>query len=159
MLNILKNVFQLIAPVDGQTISLSKVPNEIFALKVAGDGIAIDSTGDIVSSPIDGKVAVVFETNHAFVVVNKQGVECLVHIGIDTIELNGTGFHRLVNEGDDVKSGDPIINIDRDIILEHGYSLITPVIITNTEKIKKLDCFEDIEVKCGQDIILTYKIN
>lgn len=158
MLNVLKSYFELVAPVDGQVIDLAEVPSRVFALKVAGDGIAIDSTGDIIVAPIDGKVAVIFETNHAFVIIDKEGIECLVHIGIDTIELNGSGFHKLVNEGDFVKAGEPIIKIDRDIILEAGYSLIMPVIITNVERIKKFDCFENKKVKCGKDIILKYKL-
>lgn len=155
----LKNTFKLAAPVDGKVIDLSKVPDEVFSKRLAGDGIAIDSSGDIIAAPADGFLKVIFETNHAFALVLENGVEILVHIGIDTVDLNGCGLERIAEEGRKVKKGEPIVKIDRKAIIEKGCSLITPVLITNMNIIDEINFSLDKDVKAGIDDIITYKIN
>lgn len=158
MLDFIKKSYKLLAPIDGKVMDLSKVPDDIFAEKMAGDGIAIEADGDIVVAPADGEVTLIFKTNHAFGLLLDNGVEVLVHVGLDTVSLCGEGFQRLTEEGKRVKAGDPILKIDRSYINERSCSFITPVLITNVEEV----CFTELNigknVKAGKDTILKYKL-
>lgn len=149
---------KLVAPITGKTIDLSKVPDKVFAEKLAGDGIAIDPTGDLIVAPADGELTLVFETLHAFAVTLDNGAELLIHIGIDTVSLNGEGFQQLVEAGSMVKAGTPIIKIDRDFILNKGFSLVTPVLVTNMDIVKELKANVDKDVIAGQDEIINFSI-
>ncbi|MBP2033505.1 PTS system glucose-specific IIA component [Clostridium algifaecis] len=160
MINFLKRSFQLRAPVDGEIVDLSEVPDEIFANKIAGDGVAIKPTGDTIVAPANGMLSVIFNTNHAFGMVLENGAEIMVHIGIDTVELHGEGFERLAQQGTKVKMGDPIIKVDRNFIEGRGYSLITPMIITNLDIIKYIEYSKlNSNVKSSKDPVIFYKIN
>ncbi|AJA46223.1 glucose-specific phosphotransferase enzyme IIA component [Clostridium pasteurianum DSM 525 = ATCC 6013] len=158
MLNIFRDTFQVMSPVNGNIVNLTNVPDRMFSEEIVGKGIAVDPLEDIIRSPIDGKIKLIFDTNHAFVVTSKKGIELLVHIGIDTIELNGEGFKRLVKEGDFVKTGDPIIKINRQEIVNKGYKLTTLVVITNLENVKDVICTRDTCVFGSKNFIMTYKI-
>lgn len=158
MFSFLKRNFKLIAPIDGNVISLDKVPDEIFSQKMAGDGVAIESIGDLVVAPADGDLTFIFKTNHAFGLSLDNGVELLIHVGIDTVNLAGEGFERLVCEGQSVKAGEPIIRIKRDFILERGCSLISPILITNVDSVNISNRIIDKHVKAGKDTILEYKM-
>lgn len=158
MFGFLRKGYKLLAPVDGKVIELSEVPDQVFAQKMAGDGIAIESTGSIVVAPCDGMLTMIFKTNHAFGITMDNGLELLVHIGIDTVALEGAGFERLASEGQFVKAGEPIIKVNREEILEKGYSLITPVLITNVDNVKELEGNVGAEVKAGQDEVLNFKV-
>ena len=116
MLDFFKRTFKLVAPVSGRVMDLSEVPDEIFADKMVGEGIAIEATDDLVVAPADGEITLIFKTNHAFGMILDNDVEVLVHIGLDTISLGGAGFKRLVAEGERVKAGDPILKVDREYI-------------------------------------------
>lgn len=157
MFGFLKKSYKLVAPIDGKAVDLSEVPDQVFAERMAGDGIAIESTGDTIVAPVDGKIGMIFKTNHAFGIITGNGVEILVHIGLDTVALEGEGFERIAEEGQDVKAGDPIIKIERQKIVSKGYSLITPVLITNPDNVKELTANIGAEVRAGRDEILTYK--
>ncbi len=157
MFGFLKKELKLIAPIDGNTIALSNVPDPVFSQKMAGDGTAIDSTGDIVVAPCDGELTLIFKTNHAFAMSLDNGIELLVHIGIDTVSLNGEGFERLIEPGQTVKAGTPIIKINRQIIKEKNLSLITPVLITNPDSVKSIKPIINERVTAGNDIIIIYK--
>ena len=133
-----------------------QVPDKVFAEKMVGDGLAIDTVGSIITAPSDGTLTLIFKTNHAFGMTLKDGVELMVHIGIDTVKLDGAGFERLCKQGDFVKAGTPVIKLDRDFILSKGYSLITPVLITNMDKIKNIEPVINKDVKAGEDIIMEY---
>lgn len=122
-----------------------------------GDGVAIQPTDGLVVSPCKGKVVQIFPTNHAVGIETKQGFDLLIHLGIDTVELKGKGFERLVEEGQDVEVGTPLIKMDLDIVAEEGKSTITPVIITTMDKIVKMDMTTGA-VRAGKDIILKLKI-
>ncbi|MCH5139043.1 PTS glucose transporter subunit IIA, partial [Clostridiaceae bacterium UIB06] len=149
----------LLAPVSGKVIPLAEVPDHIFAKKIAGDGVGIDSTGEIVAAPADGVIVFIFNTNHAFAMVLENEIELLVHIGIDTIELNGTGFKRLIEEGTNVKAGEPIIKVDREFITQKGYSLITLVLITNPNRLKEINYNTDIIAELGKDQVIYYEVD
>ncbi|MDR3595405.1 PTS glucose transporter subunit IIA [Clostridium sp.] len=152
-----KSDLALIAPADGRAIDLSKVPDPVFAQKMAGDGIAIDTTGDTIVAPADGIVSLIFKTKHAFAISLDNGIELLVHIGIDTVSLNGEGFEKLVEEGTSVKAGTPIIKINRDYILEKGFSLITPVLVTNPDVVSEVVPLVDKDVTAGNDEVAICK--
>lgn len=157
MFSFLKTKTKLVAPINGKVIELSQVPDQVFAQKMAGDGVAIDSTGEIIVSPCDGTLTLIFKTNHAFGITLDSGIEILVHIGIDTVDLKGVGFERLAEEGQRIKAGDPVIKINREEIITKGYSLITPVLVTDVKKINDLKVNTGIEVKAGNDVILSFK--
>lgn len=155
-MDFLKKNYEVIAPVSGKILDLSEVPDEIFSKKIAGDGAAIDVTGDIIVAPADGELTLVFKTCHAFALTLDNGVEVLVHIGIDTVELKGEGFKLLVEERKKVKKGEPIIKIDKEFIEGKGYSLITPVLITNSDRVKDINCTVGQDVEAGKDSIYKY---
>lgn len=158
MFGFFKKSFKIVAPMDGKVINLSKVPDEVFSQRLVGDGVAIDSTGDTIVSPANGILKIIFKTNHAFAVVLENGAEILVHIGLDTVELDGYGFERVAEEGKKVKAGDPIIKINRQAIEEKGCSLITPVLITNMEIVDELNFNLNKAVRAGVDVVVTYKM-
>jgi len=139
-------------------IDLELVPDPVFAKKVVGDGVAIDELdGDIACAPIDGTIVLIFRTNHAFAIKTKDGIEILVHIGIDTVELGGEGFERLLEEGTVVKAGDPVIRFNQAVIKNSGRSLVSPVIITTPEQISKMSVNAVGKVTAGQEVIFSFK--
>ena len=104
---------KIFAPLNGKIVPVEEVPDAVFAEKMVGDGIAIEpSGGDLILAPIDGKVEKIFDTNHAFSIVTDSGIELFVHFGIDTVQLEGKGFERLVEEGKTVITPVRISNID-----------------------------------------------
>ena len=127
------------SPLDGKIIPIEDVPDPVFADKVVGDGIAIDPSGSLVVAPCDGTIGKIFETNHAFSMETASGVELFVHFGIDTVELKGEGFKRIAAEGQSVKTGDPVIEVDLELLREKAKSVITPVVISNMDDVEKLE--------------------
>lgn len=158
MFEFLRRSYKLAAPISGTVMNLSEVPDEIFAKKMAGDGFAIKATGDMVVAPGDGEISLIFKTNHAFGMVLDSGMQILVHIGLDTLGLEGMGFECIAEEGQKVKVGDPIIKLNRELILDRRCSLITPVLIDDMDIVKSLDLKVGLEAKAGKDIVLEYKI-
>lgn len=111
-----KTVESLVSPITGDVVALEQVPDEAFASKAVGDGIAVKPTSNIVVAPAAGTVVKIFNTNHAFCLETNNGAEIVVHMGIDTVALEGKGFKRLVEEGTDVKAGEPILEMDLDFL-------------------------------------------
>lgn len=146
---------KLVAAVSGKVLPLSEVPDPVFAQKMAGDGIAIDPTDDVVVAPADGELSLVFNTKHAFAMTLENGAELLVHIGVDTVSLEGQGFEQLVEAGTKVTAGTPIMKIDREFIKSKGLSLMTPVLITNPD-LFELKTFENIDGVAGETTILEF---
>ena len=128
----------LYAPVTGKKIALEDVPDKVFASKMMGDGVAFQFDGNTIYAPCDGKIVMIANTLHAFgmeLAIGMKldnGYELLIHFGTDTVNLNGKGFKKLVEQGDKVKKGTPIIEIDRSVMEEHHIDLTMPMIITNT---------------------------
>lgn len=148
----------LVAVATGDLIPLSEVPDPVFAQKLAGDGAAIMIKGDTIVAPADGELSLVFKTKHAFAMTLDNGLELLVHIGVDTVGLNGEGFEQLVEQGVKVKAGTPIIKIDREFILSKGLSLATPVLITNVDSAKSVTPVESGSVVAGENIVVNFEV-
>ncbi|WP_428910652.1 glucose-specific PTS transporter subunit IIBC [Niallia sp. Krafla_26] len=120
-----------VAPIKGVLKPITEVPDQVFAGKLMGDGFAIlPSEGKIVS-PVDGKIINLFPTKHAIGILSNSGHEILIHVGIDTVKLNGQGFEALVAEGDQIVIGQPLLKVDLDVIKDQVPSLITPIVFTN----------------------------
>ena len=135
------------APISGKCIALEDINDGMFSEKMLGDGVAIDATGDIAYAPCDGVISVIVASKHAFGMQLPNGVELLVHIGLETVALDGEGFTVLVNENDEVKQGTPIIKIDRAFMESKGISLITPIIIVGEDQWELKKC------AIGKDVI------
>ncbi len=130
---------QVLSPMNGEIIEMTEVPDPAFSQKMLGDGFAVKPTDGSVKAPVSGKLVQIFPTNHAFAVVTDEGLEVLVHIGIDTVELKGDGFKRITEPGGEVKAGDVIVEVDLAYLEEKGKPSVTPVVFTNGEKIKAVN--------------------
>lgn len=135
------------SPIEGNAISLEKVNDGVFSEGMLGKGIAIEPSVGRAVSPINGVVSTVFETKHAIGLTSDDGVEILIHIGIDTVKLNGQNFNTHVKAGDEVKVGDILVEFDIEKIKEAGYPIVTPVIITNTDSYENIETLVDGSVK------------
>ena len=120
------------SPLNGKVIELSKVNDSTFSNEILGKGIAIIPEEGVVYAPFDGKIDVFFQTGHAIGLVNNEGTEVLIHVGIDTVNLNGEFFHPQKQSGDEIKKGEVLLKFDIDKIKDAGYDIVTPVIISNT---------------------------
>ncbi|QLK60419.1 PTS N-acetyl glucosamine transporter subunit IIABC [Enterobacteriaceae bacterium Kacie_13] len=123
----------LVSPVTGDVVALDQVPDEAFASKAVGDGVAIRPTGKTVVSPAAGTIVKIFNTNHAFCLETVSSAEIVVHMGIDTVTLNGQGFTRLVEEGATVTAGQPVLELDLDYLNANARSMISPVVVSNID--------------------------
>ncbi len=142
------------APLTGEIVPIEDVPDPVFADKVVGDGIAINPTGNRMVAPCDGTIGKIFETNHAFSMETASGVELFVHFGIDTVELKGEGFKRVASEGQDIKAGETVIEVDLEFLREKAKSIITPVVISNMDDVASLEKATG-SVAEGNDALLT----
>ena len=132
------------APVKGKPVPLSSVNDPTFAEEIVGKGAAVVPEDGNFVSPVKGTVQTVFGTRHAIGIVSDTGVELLIHVGLDTVNLNGKYYEALVKDDDAVEVGTPILKVNLEGIKSEGYDIITPVIVTNT-----MDCGEVIAVSEG----------
>ena len=146
------------APISGKAIPLSEVPDQVFSEKLAGDGIAIIIEGDTVVAPADGEVTLVFKTKHAIAMTLDNGLELLIHVGLDTVSLEGEGFEQLIEQGTRVKAGTPLLKLNKDVILSKGLSLATPVLITNVDAAKSITPVESGEVVAGETVVVKFEV-
>lgn len=126
------------SPMQGKLLPLTDVPDATFAQGMIGPGVGFEPTGNTVVAPFDGTVVNLFHTKHAIGLESDQGIELLVHIGIDTVKLQGRGFEAFVKQGDQVKAGQKLIEFDLDLIRNEAKSIITPIIVTNGDQFKSL---------------------
>lgn len=141
------------SPMIGTVLPLSQVSDEAFASEAMGKGIAIIPEEGKVFSPVDGTIAMVFGTKHAIGLVSESGVEVLIHVGIDTVKLNGQHFNAYVESGQVVKKGDLLLEFDMDAIKEAGFSLETPVIITNTQQYLDIIETEESLIQVNKELL------
>ncbi|MBR5155799.1 MAG: PTS glucose transporter subunit IIA [Clostridia bacterium] len=157
MLDLFKKEKCMTAIANGSILDISLVPDQVFSKKILGDGFAIiPSDGNFVS-PVAGTIADVTETRHAYCITSDDGLDVLVHIGIDTVELRGNGFKSLVNVGDKVEKGTPIAKVDLALVEKEGYNTTSMVVVTNPDKLRSLKVFENPTVKIG-DKAMIYKL-
>ncbi|KEI83247.1 PTS sugar transporter subunit IIA [Clostridium botulinum A2 117] len=149
---------KLKAYLSGKAISINKVPDEVFASKIMGDGLAIIPTTSIIKSPADGEIIVVMEeSKHAVGIKFENGIEALIHVGIDTVSMNGEGFEVFVKTGDSVKEGQDLIMFDEELIKNRGLSTYTMLVITNSSEYPNMVIETEKEVKEKESVIITFQ--
>jgi len=125
-----QQIIRIMAPVDGRVIDLSDVPDPVFSGRMLGDGAAIEPISELIVAPADGILTMIFPTGHAFGMTLANGVEILVHVGINTVELDGRGFQILQIEGENLTCGEPVLKVDTAVISGAGKSMVTIVVVT-----------------------------
>ncbi|MEW5559558.1 N-acetylglucosamine-specific PTS transporter subunit IIBC [Enterobacter asburiae] len=145
--NAAATIAALVSPVTGDVVALEQVPDEAFASKAVGDGVAVKPTEKTVVSPAAGTIVKIFNTNHAFCLETEKGAEIVVHMGIDTVALNGQGFTRLVEEGAEVVAGQPVLEMDLDFLNANARSMISPVVCSN------IDDFSGLVIKAQGQVV------
>ena len=148
-----KTIVTIYSPMNGKVIELKEVPDEAFAQKMVGDGCAIEPDKGIICSPIDGQLMNIFPTNHAIIFETIDGLEMIIHFGIDTVKLDGKGFQKLREPGP-IKIGDEIVKYNLDDIKDGVPSTRSPIIINNMEKVEKIEVLSLGKViKIGEPIM------
>lgn len=144
----------LIAPITGEVVPMENVPDETFASKMLGDGVAIEpSESGYMVAPMDGVVDIT-PTLHAFTLESTDGISVLVHLGVDTVKLNGQGFEQIAKTGQKVKAGDPIIKFDLEYLRENAPSVTSPIIVLESDNYKNIEKHEGIKVHAGNETII-----
>lgn len=143
----------LVAPIEGKVIKLENIKDQAFASGTLGKGYAIEPKDGKVYSPVDGTVSMLFGTNHAIGITSDSGLEILIHFGMDTVQLEGKGFKAHVKQGDKIKAGQLLIDVDLDVLKDGGYETVTPVVITNYDDLLDLILLDKNDVKVGEELI------
>ncbi|MDT0705076.1 beta-glucoside-specific PTS transporter subunit IIABC [Staphylococcus haemolyticus] len=145
------------APLNGLIVPLSEVDDPIFSEGMMGKGLAIQPENYEIKAPIDGTISMVTVSKHAIGITSSDGIELLIHVGLDTVKLNGKGFYLLVSENEKVKIGQPILKFDASYIKEQGYDIITPVLITNSSEFEDIIKADTQNVKAKDKIMTVVK--
>ena len=145
------------APVEGKAVAISEVSDPTFGQEILGKGMAIIPTVGKVVAPIDGTIGMVFDTKHAISMTSKSGIEILIHVGLDTVTLNGEPFTAYVEAGQNVKAGDLMLEFDIEAIKAAGLETITPVVICNTDDYKDVVANVDKDVKTLDEVLTIVK--
>lgn len=146
---------EVVSPVDGELVDISHVPDPVFAERMTGDGFAVIPHNGTIASPVKGTVFNVFPSKHAVGIMSDGGKEVLVHIGVNTVKLKGQGFEVLVQEGDSVSAGQPIMQVDLEYVKENAKSIISPIIFSNLPEGASVKLNKTGEVKRGEQGIIT----
>lgn len=151
------STLEIIAPLSGVIVPLDAVPDPVFARRMVGDGLAIDPTSSDVLSPVAGNVTQLHEAHHALAVTTADGVEVLVHVGLDTVTLAGRGFTALVALGAEVAVGQPLLRLDLDAIAREARSLLTAVVVTSTDRVGRITPTRGV-VEAGRTVLFQAEI-
>lgn len=143
----------LVAPIEGKVVKLENIKDQAFASGALGKGYAIEPKNGKVYSPVDGTVSMLFGTNHAIGITSDSGLEVLIHFGMDTVQLEGKGFKAHVKQGDKIKKGQLLLDVDLDVLKDGGYETVTPVVITNYDDLLDLILLDKSDVKVGEELI------
>ncbi|MBX4263273.1 PTS sugar transporter subunit IIA [Clostridium estertheticum] len=127
------------SPIVGRCFDMSEMPDEMFSKKLLGDGVGFESTDGILYAPVDGEILQVFPTKHALILRTKEGIEILLHIGIDTLQMKGEGFEAFTEKGNQVKVGDKLLTFDNELIKAKVKSNLSVLIVTNNNLIESID--------------------
>lgn len=141
-----KKAYEIGAPVKGKAVPLSEVSDPTFGEGIMGKGVAVIPTDGNICAPADGTIDLLFDTKHAFSMTTPEGVELLVHIGLDTVALKGEHFKAYKASGDTVKKGELVISVDLDAVKKAGYDVITPMVVCNTGD------YASVEAISGQNV-------
>lgn len=144
---------QILAPVAGKVIPMSQVADPTFSQEILGKGVAVVPSDGKFVAPVSGEVVVMFETKHAVSIKADNGAELIVHIGLDTVNLKGQYYEAHVKQGDKVKAGDLLVEVDLDKVKAAGYDVTTPVIICNTPDYPNMVCHTGMDVKAMEPVI------
>ncbi|WP_312652785.1 glucose PTS transporter subunit IIA [Proteiniclasticum sp.] len=142
------------SPMKGKILDLSEVPDALFAEKMIGDGFAVEPAEGYVVSPVKGEIAHIFETNHALAIITDSGLEVLIHIGIDTVKMEGRGFTRLSEVGQKVEHGTPLMKFDLELVKKEAKSSITEVVVTNMDKVKDMKIIASGAVTASDEVLI-----
>lgn len=153
-----KKVDQFVAPASGKLIHLDKVSDPVFSQKLMGDGFAVAPDNDEIVAPIGGVIGTVFPTKHALMITSKNGLEIMLHLGIDTVELKGKPFETFVKENDVVKAGQKLVTMDLKQVKDAGKDTAIMTIITNSDAVKSMDEFTEKTISAG-DSALNVNVN
>lgn len=146
-----------VSPLTGKIISLTEVPDKVFSSKMIGDGFAVEPIDGIIVAPADGEIVTLFPTKHAIGMKTTNGTELLIHVGIDTVKLDGKGFETLVSEKDKIKQGQPLLRVNLDYIKENATSIMTPVVFTSLPDTKTLEVQINQGAKAGKTTVVEIK--
>lgn len=150
-----EKVLFISSPQSGECVPITEIPDEVFSEKILGDGVAIIPSENEVVSPVDGEIIQIAETNHAFCIRSSDGLDLMIHIGVDTVKLNGQGFKSLVKNGDTVRKGDPIAVADIEFIKKNNFPVHTAMLITNLYEVGSLkQNYGKVEI--GKSVIIEY---
>ncbi|WP_071392897.1 PTS sugar transporter subunit IIA [Bacillus tuaregi] len=144
---------EVFSPCNGEVIPLSEVPDAVFAEKMMGDGMAVIPNSGSFFSPVNGQIVSIFPTKHAIGIRTDNGLEVLIHVGLDTVELDGKGFELLVQEQQMVKAGDPLVKVDLEYLENQNKEIVTPVLITNMEKTNQVEFPQYGNIAVGDSIL------
>ena len=156
---VLAGTKEIKSPLSGKVIALSEIDDPVFAGGAMGNGIAIEPTDNKVYAPFDGEIEFIAESKHAIGLKSEDGVELLIHVGMDTVQMDGKGFDVKVKANEKVKAGELLLEFDKDAIQKAGYSLITPVVITNSFEFEQKQLCLDQEISYGKSIINLSAVN
>ncbi len=155
-INELNSENELKAFLSGEVVPIEKVPEEVFSKKILGEGLAIVPTDNIVKSPVSAEISLVMtDSKHACGLRLTNGMELLIHVGLDTVDMNGDGFELFIKEGSKVRVGDPLIKFDPEKIKAAGHSPITILVITEQAAVTKITMHTEIHAKVGETCIMS----
>ena len=158
MIQFFKKDARLLAVADGKLIPLEQVADEAFSSGILGQGYAVEPTAGRIYSPTGGTVESIADAKHAYTLLTDDGLDLLIHVGIDTVELHGEGFSPTVKEGDRVRAGDLLLQVNLSLIQSRGYATTVPVVITNPEVLKHLRLLSPQDVLGGKSNAAEYQI-
>lgn len=148
--------YEILAPMSGKAVSITETPDDVFSGKILGDGVTILPENGEVVAPVDGTVVNIAHSYHALCIEGDAGAEVLVHLGIDTVELDGKGFTCHVKQGEHVKAGQKLMDMDLDFIREKGYNTSSPCIVTNGDEVKNLTA-QTGAAQAGKTVVIQYE--
>ncbi|MFD2829309.1 PTS sugar transporter subunit IIA [Corticicoccus populi] len=154
-----KEPLEIKSPVNGKYVKIEDIPDPVFSEKMMGEGFGIEPSNGKVVAPVSGEVVQVFKTNHAVGIKTDSGVEVLIHIGLETVAMEGRGFTGHVSEGDRVEAGDTLVEVDLSLVKEEANSTITPVIITNSnDVVASYDFISTSDVTAGESSVMKVEL-
>ncbi|UBH14354.1 PTS sugar transporter subunit IIA [Macrococcus armenti] len=149
---------EIVSPITGEYVAIEDIPDPVFAQKMMGEGFGIKPTEGIVAAPISGEVVNVFPTKHAIGIKAENGVELLIHVGLETVAMKGAGFKTHISQGDIVQKGDTLLEFDITLIEKEASSIISPVIITNSDVLSEIKFENQILLTKGETPVMTVEM-